>query len=129
MRVANPKNYEAQFKEFLGSNFSSGPSSLGRNSSLPRMIPPPPSLLTSTTTTVTPAPTMDWHLTGDPETDKLMRGKHSYPNTPRADLATSILMLCKDQSKAAYSGLHMFESFLGYVTGYFDYDENLKFVE
>lgn len=91
------RNYEASLREVLA---NTGPqlTRSGSFASVPKLIPPPPQLLSQPAQSNNNR-TMEWHLTGDIETDKLMRANHTYPNTPRSDLANKILALCADSTK------------------------------
>jgi hypothetical protein len=81
-----------------------------------------------TPNTTTQAPHLDWHLTGDTALDEQVRSQHYFPSAPDSALAIKLLALCRDQSKAAYAALTIFENFSGFVTGFVQFEENLRLV-
>lgn len=102
MRIRGDKLYDAALKDaWQGGKFDPSSRAGRRSGSLSR----------SGSISVAMAPSqqqpasMEWKLTGDPTADEKTRSLHVYPSTPDSQLATDILSLCQDSSKAAYACL------------------------
>jgi hypothetical protein len=116
MRLKGEKNYESVLRDLWGVpssggsvKYSTGESGRAnrRSGSLSRSGSHPAGLVATASTPQPPPMPLpaEWKLTGDSVADELTRTQHAYPNTPDATLATDILSLCQDSSKAAYACL------------------------